>query len=95
MKTIRITLRRDGNTLVCTQEYRFTMSAEAVKWQGDREAFRSADGLLPDFKWLSLEWLEKGVAHQAGRRGATHEIEDLGGEARMWADNVIMEETRR
>jgi len=39
----------------------------------------------------SMDYLERDVKFQADQCAATFKIEDLGGEAEMWMDNVILE----
>jgi len=88
MKTIRVTIRKDGKQASCRLEYILTRSPAKQTWSGDRGEFRCHVGLLPNFGF-PMEWLEEGVRHQAERRGATFEIEDLGGEATEWRDEVL------
>jgi len=86
MKTMLVTISGDGTRAVCTLRYRLTDSPESG-WTGDRRSF-VYEGMMPDFSF-PLEHLESVVAHQAGLFGFTYQIEDLGGEAEMWKDNII------
>jgi len=86
MKTIRITLEKDGAIATCTHIYRFTDAPEKTEWTGDRKPFSSVNGPL-DFE-DGINNLERNVAHQAAICGATYKIEDLGGEAERWLDYV-------
>jgi len=87
MKTIRITLRKEGASATCTHRYRNDDFPAETTWAGDAGAFKTPDGRRPGFK-DGLSRLESTVAHQARLCGATFEIEDLGGEARTWTDRV-------
>ena len=88
MKTIRITLEKDGATAICTHTYRFTDAPFKTEWIGNRKPFSAEDGPL-DFH-DGIYNLARNVAHQAALCGATYKIEDLGGEAEMWKDNIIL-----
>jgi hypothetical protein len=88
MKTIRITLSKTGAQAVCRLKYHFTTNPEFARWTGDRKAFRLANGNLPSFLF-PIDSLESVVAHQAVQSGANYQVEDLGGEAITWTDNVI------
>jgi hypothetical protein len=89
MKQIRITLRKGDAVAVCTHMYRTTDGPMESRWSGDREMFRLPHGSLPGCH-ASLERLERVVAYQARLAGATYAIEDLGGEAERWWDEVIL-----
>lgn len=69
-------------------DYRTSDWPERTKWSGDREAFRLEHGELPSCL-ASLERLQETASFQASQSGATAEIIDLGGDAPMWADNVV------
>lgn len=88
MKHIRITLRRDSSTAVHDLFYRTTDWPERVKSAGDVSAFhlRPDDPVRPE---ASLEKLRDTVAHQAAQCAAEFEIEDLGGDAIMWGDDIV------
>jgi hypothetical protein len=86
MKTIRITLVKEGAQATCTHRYHFDDFPEDTTWAGNREAFK-ANGRLLDFTDGILN-LEEQVRHQSALCAATYKIEDLGGEALMWLDNV-------
>ena len=87
MKTIRITLVKEGAQATCTHRYHFDDFPEETTWAGNRAAFKSPQGLDMSFT-ASIDNLERNVAHQAALCGATYKIEDLGGESVMWLDNV-------
>ncbi|MCX6873849.1 MAG: hypothetical protein NTW21_08580 [Verrucomicrobia bacterium] len=88
MKTIRITLTKPGAQAVCTHRYRLTEWPAESTWAGNRSAFPLNDGSLPCLL-ASYHRLEATVAHQAAQSGAAFTIEDLGGEAVMWTDEII------
>lgn len=88
MKTLRITFTKDHARAVCLIRYRETTWPEGSNWEGDRKAFRLCDGSMIDPR-ASLELLEEIVDHQARQCGASFEIEDLGGDAARWTDEVI------
>lgn len=88
MKTIRITLTKQGAQATCTHGYHFTNWPVETTWQGNRDAFKTPEG------WRitcmdGIDNLQRQVAHQAALCGAKFTIEDLGGEALEWRDNVI------
>ena len=83
MKTIRITLTKDGAQAACTLQYIGTDSPRSATWSGNRDAFKLSGGMAPDFGF-PIESLPDVVAHQAAQSGATFTIEDLGGEAVTW-----------
>ena len=87
MKTIRITLTKEGAQATITHRYRNSDHPAQTTWAGNREAFK-ADGRVPSFT-DGIDNLPRQVAHQAALCGATFTIEDLGGEAQEWRDNVI------
>ena len=87
MKTIRITLVKEGAQATCTHRYHFKDWPIDTTWAGNREAFK-ADGRLLDFT-DGTHNLEEQVRHQANLCGATYKIDDLGGEAATWIDDVI------
>jgi hypothetical protein len=89
MKTIRITLTKDGAQATITHRYHFTHHPVETTWAGNRDAFK-ADGRVPAFT-DGIEKLERCVAHQAALCGAQFTIEDLGGDALEWRDNIIFE----
>ena len=78
MKTIRITLTKDGAQATITHRYRVHSEPYDTTWAGNRDAFK-ADGRVPHFSDGILT-LERVVAHQAALCGASYTIEDLGGE---------------
>jgi len=87
MKTIRITLRKEGATATCLLRYRNTDWPAEVKWSGDHQSFVMPSGrLVPCLD--TLESIGATASHQAALCGATFEIEDLGGEARTSTDRV-------
>lgn len=81
MKTIKVTLTKEGAQATCTLEYVYTDIPREGKWAGNHKAFRLSDGLLMDLS-CSLERLPRVVEFQAHQCGATFQIEDLGGEAK-------------
>jgi hypothetical protein len=89
MKTIRITLTKEGAQATCTHIYHFTCEPQKTTWAGNRNAFM-VDGRVPGFS-DGIDKLERVVAFQAGLCNATYTIEDLGGEAQEWRDNIIFE----
>lgn len=89
MKTFRVTLTKDGAQAACTLQYKLAHEADAY-WSGNVAAFKLTDGQLPDFDF-PIDSLPRVVAHQASQSGATFTIEDLGGEAVEWRDNIIFE----
>ena len=88
MKTIRVTLTKPGATATCLLTYRETDFPQTAQWSGNRKAFELATGVLAD-PGGGLENLERVVAHQAALCGAEYLIEDLGGEAAFWTDEVV------
>jgi hypothetical protein len=78
MKTIRITLSKEGARATCTHLYRNADWPDETIWCGDRKAFTTPDGTQPNFR-DGLHQLEDTVAFQAGLCGTTHTIEDQGG----------------
>lgn len=92
MKTLRITFTKQGARAVCMMRYRETTWPDDSLWSGDREAFRLNDG-EPISPCGSLELLAATVAHQAGQCDASFEIEDLGGDAFRWTDEIIFNES--
>jgi hypothetical protein len=88
MKTIRITLVKEGARATCTHLYRNADWPDETTWCGDRKAFTTPDGTLPNFR-DGLHQLEDTVAFQASLCGAAHTIEDLGGLAHGWGDEVV------
>lgn len=87
MKTIKITLEKEGAQATCTHLYRETSHPEETTWAGNRAAFPGTTG-EPISCFASLERLERVVSFQAKLCGATYKIEDLGGEATRWMDEV-------
>ena len=87
MKTIRITLVKEGVRATCTHLYRNADWPDETTWCGDRKAFTTPDGTQPNFR-DGLHQLEDTVAFQAGLCGAAHTIEDLGGLAQAWSDET-------
>ena len=85
MKTIRITLTKEGAQVVCTQQFKVTHWPADVAWAGNREAFRFPDGTLIDH-FGGLDTLPGVAEHFAKLCGATCHIEDLGGEAATWEE---------
>ena len=79
MKTIRITLTKEGAQATCTMRYRVHYSPDETTWSGNRDAFKLHGAQLPDFEF-SIYSLPRVIAHQAAQSGATFTIEDLGGE---------------
>ena len=90
MKTIRITLTKEGVQATCTQRYRVNYWPDETTWQGNRLAFRFPDGTLIEH-FGGFYNLPLVAAHFANLCGATYTIEDLGGEAQEWRDNIIFE----
>lgn len=88
IKTIRIILSKTGAQAVCSLKYHFTTNPEFSGWTGDRKPFRIANENLPSFLF-PIDSLESVVAHQAAQSRAIYQVEDLGGEAMMWTDNII------
>ena len=89
MKTIRITLEKPGAQATCTHRYHFDDFPEDTTWAGNRAAFKSPEGGDMSFT-DGVDNLERVVAHQAAICAATYKIEDLGGEAITWTDDVIL-----
>lgn len=79
MKTIRITLTKEGAQATITHRYRVHYEPDETTWQGNREAFKTPEGWQVTC-FDSIYNLERQVAHQANLCGATFTIEDLGGE---------------
>jgi len=91
MKILKITFRKEGHVTSCIIRYRTTDWPADIKWSGDHRAFVMPSGrLLPCID--TLESIGDTAAHQAGLCGATFEIEDLGGEATEWRDEVLFAE---
>jgi len=88
MKTVKITLNKEGAQAACTLQYHFTDWPEKVTWAGNRKAFVLKSGHLIH-PTGPLEKLDGKVAFQASQCGATFKIEDLGGEAETWTDEVL------
>ena len=86
MKTIRITLIKEGAQATITHLYRFQQWPDQTTWAGNRDAFM-VDGRVPAFS-DGLDNLERVVAFQANLCAASYKIEDLGGEA-IFALNPI------
>jgi len=86
MKEILITLKKGDAVAICRHFYHFTESPLKTVWKGDRTPF-SKNGDLLDF-WDGIGNLPRTVAHQAALCGAEFTIEDLGGEAQVWMDEV-------
>jgi hypothetical protein len=84
MKTIRITLGKDGAQAVCTNRYHFDHAPESSAWTGNLRDGRPLDLTFSLFK------LDRVCAFQCAQCGATYKIEDLGGEAITWTDDVIL-----
>ena len=87
MKTIRITLVKEGAQATITHLFRTHDFPDQTTWQGNREAFTAPDGRVPAFT-AGIYNLERVVTHQANLCGATFTIEDLGGEA-IFAHDII------
>ena len=87
MKTVRITLSRPGAEAVCLLSYHFTCDPLTARWTGNRKAFRLSSGTLPQF-CCPLDQLPSTVPFQAAQSGALWTIEDLGGEAIPWMDEI-------
>ena len=79
MKSIRITLTKEGVQATCTQRYRVNYWPDETTWQGNRLAFRFPDGTLIEH-FGGFYNLPLVAAHFANLCGATYTIEDLGGE---------------
>lgn len=84
MKTIRITLVKEGAQATVTHGYRQTDWPNETTWAGNKDAF-AVHGRVPGFI-DGIEKLERCVAHQAALCGAEFTIEDLGGEAATWEE---------
>jgi len=88
MKTIRITFRKPGHTMLAHLKYRTPDHDESMELSGDVDAFLMPDGSkLRPFGNLDGH-LEANTHFQAKQVGATAEIEDLGGETVRWI-NVL------
>ena len=87
VKTLRITFRKDGRAMTATLRYRLTEWPESVELSGETEYFLMSDG-KPSRPKASLGQLAEVAAWQAAQIGASAEIEDLGGEAGEWRDEV-------
>lgn len=87
MKSLRVTLSNPTTNATMLVRYANTSWPDHTEWLGNRAAFRLSDGSLPTLL-SSLERLEETVAHQAAQSGAAFTIDDLGGTATVWADNV-------
>ncbi len=87
MKTIRITFTKEGAQAACTLSYRRDDWPQDRTWSGNREAFKFSDGsLISTFGGISQ--LADEAAHYAKLCGAEATIEDLGGEAFTWRDEI-------
>ncbi len=88
MKTIRVTFTKPGAKAVCVMRYRLTDFPDSWRWSGDRKAFLVAPGLTVG-PYFPLERIHQGCARQAALSGAEVTVEDLGGEAMEWRDEVL------
>ena len=88
MKTLKVTLSKDGAQATCTLKYQSTDWPEEEAWLGNHKAFKISQGIMLSLA-NPLEDLEPSVKHISAKFGWTYHIEDLGGEAKMWTDNVI------
>lgn len=84
MKTLRITLVKQGAQATVTHRYRQTDWPYETTWAGNKDAF-AINGHVPGFM-DGIEKLERTVAHQAALCSAEFTIEDLGGEAASWEE---------
>ncbi len=89
MKTIKITLEKEGAQATVTHVFHYDDFPLQTTWAGNKEAFQAPDGRVPAFR-DGIENLPETVAFQANLCGATFKIEDLGGEAVRWMDHVDM-----
>lgn len=85
MKTIRITLTKDGAQATCTQLFKVTHWPAEISWAGNHEAFVFPDGSIIEH-FGGLDNLQPVVEHFSRLCGATFTIEDLGGEAIIWEE---------
>ena len=88
MKKISITLARGETSATMTAYYSSTDWPDSTQWAGDRAAFRLRDGSLPMLK-ATLDRLDETVAFQASQSGSTYTIQDDGGQATRWHDEVL------
>jgi len=90
MKTIRATFKKGPHVMTCTLLYHYSDNPQTAKLDGKTEEF-----LLANHKPIQLfgpiNRLESIAEFQAGQIGATFEIEDLGGDALEWMDDVVLE----
>ena len=87
MKTIKITLEKEGAQATCIHVFRTDSSPIQTTWAGNKAAFQAPDGRVPAF-WDVLDNLPETVAFQANLCGATFKIEDLGGEVQVWHSRI-------
>ena len=87
MKKIRITLTKEGAQAACVLTYRRDDWPSEVTWTGNLEACQFPDGShIGSFG--GIDQLARIAPHYAELCGATCEIEDLGGEAITWRDEI-------
>ena len=85
MKTIRITLTKEGAQASVTHIFRSTDWPRETTWAGNRKPFATVAGKPLNFL-SSLDTLPRVVEFQAALCGAEYTIEDLGGEAVTWEE---------
>lgn len=87
MKTIKITLKKEGAQATCTHVYRTDAFPIQTIWSGNHEAFMMPSGrLIPCLD--GIDNLPETVAFQANLCGATFKIEDLGGDLQVWHSSL-------
>ncbi|MEI6175942.1 MAG: hypothetical protein WCS43_03550 [Verrucomicrobiota bacterium] len=87
MKTIKITLEKEGAQATCTHVFRTDDWPMETTWAGNHGAFMMPSGrLIPCLD--GIDNLPETVAFQANLCGATFKIEDLGGEVQVWHSRI-------
>ena len=87
-QTIKVTLTKEGAQATCTLSYLYTRGPVNETWSGNHKAFKLSQGQQVSFVFL-LEKVEEAVKHVSDKFGWTFHIEDLGGEAKQWTDEVL------
>ena len=89
MKRFRITLTKSDAKMTALIGYHVDDWPSEVEYGGDLEKFVHGGDAHPTFL-SSLSRFEKTARWQAERCRAEIVIEDLGGEAEPWRDNLVM-----
>jgi len=87
MKTIKITLEKEGAQATVTHVFRTDDFPIQTTWAGNKDAFQAPDGRVPSFR-DGVDNLPETVAFQAKLCGASFKIEDLGGELQVWHSRI-------